>query len=70
MVKVKAYYCKKLIKEVEMSEDYKGLDIAIEFHKKYELDLSKITHFLVWYENEWIYGNDYDNRRKKLELKS
>ncbi len=63
MIKVKAFWIDKLLKEIEVPDDYDGLDIAMKLRISHKL---KITHFLVWYENEWIYGNDYDNRKRKL----
>ena len=67
MVKVKVYWIDKLIKEIEVPESFDGLDIAMKLRITHRLN--KITHFLVFYENEWIYGNDYDNRKRKLKQK-
>lgn len=63
MIRVKIYYIDEELREIEVSEKMSAMDIALDIFRNHK-DL-KITHFLVEHDGKWLYGNDYELRRKK-----
>jgi hypothetical protein len=74
MRRVKIFYLDKEITEITVPKEWEGIDISCYINCDLFDDPVDITHFKVFYRNEWMYGNEYSFKRKKngiiISLKS